>query len=422
VREYRFEKVGIKVVEAAFVKFHELMKKIKEPYFLIGGTLLGCKREGHLLIHDKDIDIGFPDEATLYRVVEKLKYENYFEGLSTPGGVRNGKLAWARKYPGENTQVAFELQAHYRQGDKVFYNRPMGPSWPWREGRCEWPEHLFNKFDSVEAYGLKWPTPSPIEEFLVSFYGSEWKVEKHYTDWRYNCACLKEGWIGPPPTIMIAGGSHGIGGYLAWHMRKKGFNVSLCGRSLTNSQEGGLLHTKCDVTDRDQINNWIERTRQAYGYVDVLIFSVGQFFGCELIKSSLDELDNLYQTMIRGYMNVLQLVLPVMVWQKDGYVINIGSTRGITSAPGKAIYSAAKRGAHAITDTINLEHNGDGVFATSANFGLVYTDSTIKLYGSALREMVPGPIGMDDVAKTVDYLMSLSRVARPKQVIVGGVL
>jgi len=421
MRQYLFAEVGQATVEKVFLQMHAFLQKAGEPYFLIGGTLLGLVREGHLLHHDKDIDIGILDEASLYRLYDKLAAENYFDDLGFPGGIKNGKIMWAKKLVEPNKVVCFEIQAHYRYNDVVYYNRSMGVSWPWREGRCEWDKRFFEKLGTVEAYGRQWSTPGHVAKFLETFYGPDWKNEKQYHDWRYNTKNLKQGYYDMKRTIMIAGATRGIGEAIGNHFIDAGWNVSVCGRTMKDGEVGeSILQTRCDLTNEAQALWWIKRTEEKFKYIDVLVFSAGRFVIKDFCDSSVSEFDELYQLTMRGYMATLKGVLPIMARQRDGYIINIGSTRSVTSALAKVMYSAVKRGAHAITDTVNIEFNGRGVQATNANFGVVHTQSSIDQYGKKFCELQPGPIGLDDVVKTIDYLVNLSDVARPKSITIGG--
>jgi len=425
MRKYKFAEVGQTVVEEVFLKFHEIMTATHEPYFLIGGTLLGLVREGHLLHHDKDIDIGVPDEETLQRIVIKLRESGYFDEVGWPGGVRNGKIAWCSKHSSpvkDDHEVRFELQAHYQQGDTVYYNRPMGPSWPWREGRCEWPSKFFRSLGSVEAYGRMWPTPSPVEDFLTMFYGDDWHDEKNYHDWRYNTKNLMQGFLGAQKVIMVAGATKGVGYNIAKNLADQGFCVSSCGRSMIDGDSGEWMGTRCDLTNEDDIKNWVMRTHARFGYIDALIYNAGLMYFSDLAESSVRDFDAMYALSMRAYLSTLKAVLPVMGNQREGYIINIGSTRGLTAAPGKAMYSAVKHGAAAITETVNLEYGPIGVRATSANFGAIYTASTIQKYGEKIREFRAPLVGMDDVLKTINYLLSLARADRPKIITIGGML
>ena len=186
-----FSKCGFDNVIKEFVRFKKLMDKIGETFFLCGATCLGLVRNGKLIEHDKDIDVGVLGEEALYRIKEKLS-KHYDQSHIV--GAENGKILWFKNIIGEGI-LPIEIAAQYTKDDCLFYNRDMGKSWIWKKGRCVWPKRLFNKFEKIKFQGLAFDVPSPVEEFLTLFYGWNWRMPDHYKDWRYHCHNLFEGWL-----------------------------------------------------------------------------------------------------------------------------------------------------------------------------------------------------------------------------------
>ena len=186
-----FSKCGFDNIVKEFIRFKELMDKIGETFFLTGATCLGLVRDGGLIKHDKDIDVGVLGEESLYRIEKKLS--KYYD-QSHIVGVENGKILWLKNIIGEGI-LPIEVAAQYIEDDCLFYNRDMGESWQWRRGRCVWPKSLFDKFEKVNYQGIDFNVPNPVEEFLTLFYGRNWETPSRYKDWRYNCYNLFEGWL-----------------------------------------------------------------------------------------------------------------------------------------------------------------------------------------------------------------------------------
>lgn len=185
-----FSKCGFNNVVRELIRFKELMDEIGEEFFLVGGTCLGVVRNGELIDHDKDIDIGVLGEESLYRIEEKLS--KYYDQAHIVG-VENGKILWLKNIVGDGI-LPFEIAAQYIRDDYVFYNRDLGDSWMWPKGRCVWPKRLFDCSEKANCYSVDFNVPSPVGEFLAFFYGENWRTPVNYKDWRHNCNNLYKGW------------------------------------------------------------------------------------------------------------------------------------------------------------------------------------------------------------------------------------
>jgi len=188
-----FIKTGMDNVIKELIQFKKLMDEANEVFFLTSGVCLGIVRDGALIKHDKDIDIGVLGEENLYRIEKKLS--SYYDQAHITG-VKNGKILWLKKIVNESILI-MEVQAHYAKDNYVYYNRDLGESWKkkdWnREGRVVWDKKFFNKFMKIGFMGETFNVPSLIEEYLTAFYG-DWKTPIKYIDWRYHCDNLYKGY------------------------------------------------------------------------------------------------------------------------------------------------------------------------------------------------------------------------------------
>jgi len=193
-----FSRIGMNNVIKEFVKFKYRMDEINEQFFLLGGTELGIVRDGCLIEHDRDLDIGIMSEESLYRIREKLsKYYDEIIMADYNKGIieRNGKRLWFKKHFGKWI-LPIEVQVHYIKDNYIYFNRHLGETFKrgWKKGRCVWPKRLFNKFEKINFAGESFNIPSPVEEHIKTFYGIDWKTPEVYKDWRYHCHNLYEGW------------------------------------------------------------------------------------------------------------------------------------------------------------------------------------------------------------------------------------
>jgi len=172
--------------------FKKVMLKNNVNFFLLGGCCLGAVREGKLLSHDKDIDIGILEDVDLNNLQKILS--PMFDTVHITG-LERGKIVWAKKEI-DGKLLIFEIQVHYKKDDVIFMNRDMGKSFKegWREGRIQWDAKYFNTFETVKLGEVEYLVPAPKEEYLTVQHG-DWKTPKQYGDWRYNIKNLFKGWL-----------------------------------------------------------------------------------------------------------------------------------------------------------------------------------------------------------------------------------
>lgn len=219
--------------------------------------------------------------------------------------------------------------------------------------------------------------------------------------------------------ILIAGGSRGIGKYLVEALGDN-FLISACSRSIEYKEGGDFLFWKCDLRNREEIKGFINATLNKFGKIDAVIYNAGLMLYDDLLEVKEKDIDAMYEVMVKGYLFLCQEIIPIMRKQEHGYIINISSTRGITTTSNKAAYSAMKQAAKSLTDSITIENKLYGIKATSICPGVVNTESSREMYGGAVSGL--NPIKEDDIVKTVLLLLSLSKNAHIDIIVIGGKL
>lgn len=207
--------------------------------------------------------------------------------------------------------------------------------------------------------------------------------------------------------ILITGASRGIGesiyGYLYW---KNNYDkYILISRKIHDIVSNNIHTYKCDCTKYSQVKNVVKDIYNKYGRIDVLINCVGKLELNSLIDETEKNLDDMYKTNVKSYWYVIKEVLPIMKKQKSGYIINISSMQAKRSFKNKSSYAMSKSAINSLTESINREYNGFGIRSTAICPGYVNTSMVKNLNNSGVK-LIP----MRDVSKTVDYLLSLSKV------------
>lgn len=219
--------------------------------------------------------------------------------------------------------------------------------------------------------------------------------------------------------ILIAGGSRGIGKHLAETLGDN-FLISVCSRNIEYKEGSDFLFWRCDLRNRKETKGFIDATLNKFGHIDVVIYNAGLMLYDNLLRIKEEDIDAMYEVTVKGFLFLCQYIIPIMREQGYGHIINISSTRGITAAPNKGAYSAMKRAATSLIDSIRLENEQHGIKATSVHFGVVDTESSREKYGEKIHSL--NPVGLDSVVDVIQFLLSLARGAQINSIIVGGKL
>ncbi len=151
--------------------------------------------------------------------------------------------------------------------------------------------------------------------------------------------------------IIITGASSGIGKATALKLSKKGAKVLLSARrkdelqALKKSIEketGEALVVIADVTKKPDMDRLVAKTLEAYGTVDAIINNAGLMPLSFVKKLKTNEWEKMVDVNIKGVLNGVAAVLPTLIKNKSGHIINISSTAAYSYFPGGAVYCATK--------------------------------------------------------------------------------
>jgi len=167
--------------------------------------------------------------------------------------------------------------------------------------------------------------------------------------------------------IVITGASSGIGSALAKVFGKKGHCLTLVARRknlLTQLTKELQCPTKIIVADLSQAQNstvWIREAEDALGPIDVLINNAGASFVEPTSGVSSERMRSLFQLNLLTPLEAISWILPRMLSQKSGTLINICSEAALTPAPFFSHYNASKAGLAAFSESLRAEIRKSGV-------------------------------------------------------------
>ena len=220
-------------------------------------------------------------------------------------------------------------------------------------------------------------------------------------------------------TAIITGASSGIGKATAHALVKENFVVILSARSIDtlNDLKSDLLSkghkaiaVKADVTKRNDMKEVAKVALAEFGRIDVLVNNAGIMPLSFMKNLHEEEWEQTIDVNIKGVVNSIAAVLPAMMEQKDGHIVNISSIAGISVFPSAAVYCGTKYAVEAITEGIRLELTVPyNIRATSIRPGGVETNlmSTItdQEVFSAFEPMLKSVkfLDSDDIAQAIVY-------------------
>src|SRR5262245_10790242 len=223
-------------------------------------------------------------------------------------------------------------------------------------------------------------------------------------------------------TVLITGASSGIGEACARRLAEEGANLILWARREQRLEDmrsemgrHGVetVTAAVDVRDRDRVNAEAERLAATDNVPDVLINNAGLARGfSKLQEGDPEDWDEMIDTNIKGVLNVSRSVLPLMIKQGRGHVVNIGSTAAHLTYPNGNVYAATKFAIRGLSDGMNLDLSGTPLKVTCIDPGYVETEfSIVRFRGDAERasKVYKGfrPLAADDIADTISYIVNL---------------
>lgn len=215
-------------------------------------------------------------------------------------------------------------------------------------------------------------------------------------------------------TIFVTGGSRGIGEAIVREAAGK-MNVAF---TYFNSEERalllqyemrdmGVIAVKCDVRDKLSVAQAVNAVKERFGRIDILVNNAGVACDGLLIDLSDEQWKDCFDVNVNGTYNVTKAVLPDMLSDMRGSIVNMSSVWGVVGASNEVAYSAAKAAIIGFTKALAKEVAPMGVRVNAIAPGAIDTDM-MRAYNkdeieTLCRENIPlGRLGSaDEIAKAV---------------------
>ncbi len=189
--------------------------------------------------------------------------------------------------------------------------------------------------------------------------------------------------------VLITGGSRGLGLAMAEEFARHGAKLVLCARTVdelawareTVARNGAeVLAVPCDVGDRAQVQDLVNRAVDRFGRIDILVNNAGIITVGPIQDQTLEDFKESMDTMFWGVVNPTLTVLPQMLERKSGSIVNITSIGGKISVPHLLSYNSAKFAAVGFSEGLSAEMAKAGVHVLTVVPGLMRTGSHVNAF------------------------------------------
>jgi 3-hydroxy acid dehydrogenase / malonic semialdehyde reductase len=235
------------------------------------------------------------------------------------------------------------------------------------------------------------------------------------------------------PIVLVTGATAGFGRAIALKFAENGYDVIITGRreerliSLKNEIETQykrkVISLCFDVRNSDDVSTALNSLSGAWKKVDVLVNNAGLAQGLSTIQEgNLDDWNTMIDTNVKGLLYVSRIVLPWLIENGKGHVINIGSVAGKYAYPKGNVYCASKHAVDAISKSMRIDMLPYGIRVTAINPGAAETEfSLVRFKGDEERakQAYLGyvPLSADDIADIAWFAAS-----RPAHVVLNDII
>jgi len=178
----------------------------------------------------------------------------------------------------------------------------------------------------------------------------------------------------------VTGASSGLGAAMAQLLAERGYRVALLARRESTLQKlaerlpgSGHLVVACDLTVAEQIPLAMERVREAFGGLDLLVNNAGIGYRANVEEIEPAQLRQVFDTNVFGMLLCCQGALPLLRLGQRPVVVNISSVVGRRGIPGQAAYSASKAAASSIGEALRVEWAQEDIAVCTLNPALTAT-------------------------------------------------
>lgn len=211
---------------------------------------------------------------------------------------------------------------------------------------------------------------------------------------------------------VVTGAGRGIGKSIAIALAEKGVDVALVSRTLSELKSTADIIEKigrkalpifADISNEHYVDNMVQEVVTKFGKIDILVNNAGVGYFSKVAEMKLEEFDQMFSVNMRGLFLATKSVLPYMIKQNSGDIINISSLAGRNAFVGGAGYSATKWAVIGFARSLMLEVRQHNIRVITICPGSVNTSFSDNVKNPS---QMPQP---EDIAKVVVDALSMPR-------------
>ncbi len=213
--------------------------------------------------------------------------------------------------------------------------------------------------------------------------------------------------------VIITGASKGIGKAISYKLAARKMNLILAARDIsslnsikediTNKFDCKVHIIPTDLTIEDEIKNLVEKTINKYNYIDVLINNAGVGRFARIDEFTIEDYNFIFDVNMKGLFLLTKYVVPHLIKQNSGHIINISSIAGKNGFKSGTLYSASKHAVQGFTWSLREDLKEYKIKVTTICPGSVLTE-----FGSKKPTHVEWSMEPEDIAHACDYLVTES--------------
>jgi len=222
--------------------------------------------------------------------------------------------------------------------------------------------------------------------------------------------------------VMVTGATAGFGEAIAHEFAKNGYDVVITGRradrlkkvksELEKNYKIKVLDLNFDVRKREETNKVLSSLDSNWQQIDVLVNNAGLASGLGSIQEGdIDDWEKMIDTNVKGLLYVTRCIAPMMIKNKKGHIINIGSIAGKEVYANGNVYCATKHAVDALTKATRIDLLPHGIKVTGICPGMAETEfSIVRFHGDSekAKKVYQGfePLVAKDIADAVYWAVS----------------